>query len=105
MLLLLLVSVRLSLPASVWHVPEIHILEKFLCVVELLVEFVSTLAILVLSSWGAATALFGLGVPSYAAELVIHSALLFVTKSHHRIVNALECFFSLGSCVLIRVKF
>ncbi len=105
MLLLLLVSVRLSLPASVWHVPEKHILEKFLCVVELLVEFVSTLAILVLSSWGAATALFGLGVPSYAAELVIHSALLFVTESHHRIVNALECFFSLGSCVLIRVKF
>ena len=96
-----------GLPASVWNTPEKHILEEFLCVHKLILEFVSTsLSLMVLSSRGAtATTLFALLVPGYAAKLIIRSTLILIAEGLHRIIYALECFFSLRSVVLIWMQF
>ena len=96
-----------GLPASIWNTPEKHILEEFLCVHKLILEFVpASLPLMVISSRGAtATTLFALRVPGYAAKLIIHPTLILIAEGLHRIIYALERFFSLRSVVLIWMQF
>lgn len=99
---------RLSLSTSVWNMPEKHILEKFISVGKFLVEFLTTLSIMIRSSRvttaSSSSSLFTLSVSGDTTYLVIHSALLLVSEGHHRIIDALECLFCLWSTVFIRVK-
>lgn len=101
-----MMTVGLCLPASVWNVPEKHILKELLGVGKLLVEFMTTLSVMVLSIRVTASSptLFALSIPCNASKLIIHPALLLIAESHHGIVDTLERLFSLGCTVFIRVQ-
>lgn len=99
----------LCLSASVWCVTKKHILKKFLSVGKLLLEFVTSLSIVVLPSRVATasstSSLFTLRVARDTSELIIHPALLLVAECHHGIVDTLERLLRLWSTVFIRVQF
>lgn len=103
---IVLVSVLLSLAIPIGNVTEKHVVEKLFCVGEFGVEVTPTVPIPVLRLIATApTVLLLLCVASNAAKLVVKSALGLVTKSHHCVVDALECLLGLRRRVLIWMEF